>query len=371
MKGVRIFVMAIIFMMLLTFCVNATESHRELIDSSGAEELYSFLDDSTKDALNELGIGSVNFDSVFDVSFSKIFSLVKNSVSGAVDSPLKALTKLICIIILICIAQSFVPEGGDYEKIFNVIGVLFSISVIIAPVFQAVEASVSSMGVCGGFMKGLIPVMTGVVSASGNPTLAISFQSAAFGAAQIMSVIGDNYAVPVISGIMALDIAGSLMPGFRLSGITDLIKKTLISVMSFCATLYVSFLGLKGALSNAADTVASKGIKLIISSAVPVVGGAVSEAYSGILGSLILVRSTIGIFGMIAIALIMMPSMIQLIFWIFALKAGAAVSEIFNLGSIASLMKALSSVLTLFNVVLLFNGVLFIISLALIVTIRQ
>ncbi len=374
MKAVKMIICTFVVFVTLIIPVSGEEkqnNYNEIIDSAGVEEIYSHLDEKTKEALSEIGLEAVDFDSLFDVSFKDIFALVKNSVRGTIDSPLTSLVKLVCIIILVCVAQSFVPDSGNYQSVFNISGVLFSISVIIVPVYQAVESAISSMGVSAGFMKGLIPVLAGVISVSGNPTLALSFQSLAFGVAQVMSILGENYVIPVIGAVMAIDITGALMPEFKLSGITELIKKTLISTMSFCATLYVSFLGLKGALSNAADTVANKGIKLIISSAVPVVGGAVSEAYSGILGSLVLVRSTMGIFGIVAIALIMLPSMLQLLFWIFALKAGAAAGEVFGLGGISSMLKALSSALTLFNVVLLFNGVLFIISLALIITIKQ
>ena len=192
-----------------------------------------------------------------------------------------------------------------------------------------------------------------------------------FSAAEAISALGKNYVVPIVGAVTALDLTGSLMPSMKLSGITELVKKTVIQTLSFTATLYVSFLGIKGALANAADTVASKGIKLVISSAVPIVGGAVSEAYSGIIGSLVLVRSTVGIFGIIVIAVITVPSMLQLLFWIFALKLGAAAGEVFSLGGVSSLLKALSCAITLLNVVILFGAVLFIISLALLLSLKK
>ena len=83
-----------------------------------------------------------------------------------------------------------------------------------------------------------------------------------------------------------------------------------------------------------------------------------------------LVKSTVGIFGIAAVALINLPSCIQLLFWIFALKLSAAIGELFNQQGIAELLKALASSITLLNVVLLFNAVLFIISTALILVIK-
>lgn len=374
MRKVKIF--AVCVLIILSFSVNAyaageSEYYNGQIESSGAEDILSGLDSETKERLGELGIEDVNFSSLFDVSFSKIFSFVKKAAEGKLESPLKSLMKLLSVIILIAFCESFMPDDDKMKNVINMAAVLFSVTVIISPLYDAMESAVSSVGVCADFMKSLIPVLVGIVSASGNPSLAVSFQSCAFAAAEVISALGKNYVVPIVGAVTALDLTGSLMPSMKLSGITELVKKTVIQTLSFTATLYVSFLGIKGALANAADTVASKGIKLVISSAVPIVGGAVSEAYSGIIGSLVLVRSTVGIFGIIVIAVITVPSMLQLLFWIFALKLGAAAGEVFSLGGVSSLLKALSCAITLLNVVILFGAVLFIISLALLLSLKK
>ena len=374
MRKVKIF--AVCVLIILSFSVNAyaageSEYYNGQVESSGAEDILSGLDSETKERLGELGIEDVNFSSLFDVSFSKIFSFVKKAAEGKLESPLKSLMKLLSVIILIAVCESFMPDDDKMKNVINMAAVLFSVTVIISPLYDAMESAVSSVGVCADFMKSLIPVLVGIVSASGNPSLAVSFQSCAFAAAEVISALGKNYVVPIVGAVTARDLTGSLMPSMKLSGITELVKKTVIQTLSFTATLYVSFLGIKGALANAADTVASKGIKLVISSAVPIVGGAVSEAYSGIIGSLVLVRSTVGIFGIIVIAVITVPSMLQLLFWIFALKLGAAAGEVFSLGGVSSLLKALSCAITLLNVVILFGAVLFIISLALLLSLKK
>ena len=374
MRKVKIF--AVCVLIILSFSVNAyaageSEYYNGQVESSGAEDILSGLASETTERLGELGIEDVNFSSLFDVSFSKIFSFVKKAAEGKLESPLKSLMKLLSVIILIAVCESFMPDDDKMKNVINMAAVLFSVTVIISPLYDAMESAVSSVGVCADFMKSLIPVLVGIVSASGNPSLAVSFQSCAFAAAEVISALGKNYVVPIVGAVTALDLTGSLMPSMKLSGITELVKKTVIQTLSFTATLYVSFLGIKGALANAADTVASKGIKLVISSAVPIVGGAVSEAYSGIIGSLVLVKSTVGIFGIIVIAVITVPSMLQLLFWIFALKLGAAAGEVFSLGGVSSLLKALSCAITLLNVVILFGAVLFIISLALLLSLKK
>lgn len=351
--------------------IEKNEYYSRQIDSAGLNELYSSMDEDSKEILEELGIDEVSFESLFDISPGKVFDAVKDILKGKSSQPVKTALKLSGIIILLSTGGAFMPEDDKMKGILNTVGVLLCVAALSVPLFEAVESAVSSVGMCCVFMKGLIPVLAGVLIASGNPMTALSFQTWAFSAAQMISSVCQSFTLPVVGAVTALDISDSIMPGYRLCGITGLIKKTVIWILSSTATLYISFLGIKGVLASSADSVASKGIKLIISSAVPVVGGALSEAYSGIIGSLTLVRSTAGVFGIISVAAITLPSVINLVLWILILKLCSAAAAIFEQDEISGLLDALSSALTLMNVVLLFNCVLFIISMVLLVNLKQ
>ncbi len=363
---VVIFSFLIIFFAMTPYAYAEAEDY----DTFGIYELFSAVPDEAKELLHELGITEIDFDSVFNVSGKDIWQLGKKLLTGSIGSPTDSMIRLMAVIILTAVCECFIPQDEKMKMISEMAGILFCALSILSQISTAISSAVSSISVTEKFVLALIPVLTSIVSASGNPTLALSFQSIAFAAAQIISALAGNFIVPIVGAVLALDVTGALMPHYKLYGLTDFIKKLITVLMSFAATLFVSFLGIKGALANAADSLASKGIKLVISSAVPVVGGALSEAYSGIIGSLVLAKSTVGIFGICAVALINLPSCVQLLFWIFALRFSSAVADLFEQRSIATLLKALASSLTLLNVVLLFVAVLFIISTALLLLIK-
>lgn len=362
----------IIICLLIFVCFNVAASAEtdDFLSESGAGELFDSLDDETKALFEAAGISDLSFDSLFSVSAGDIRNSVKKLITGGIEAPLNSFVRLMAVIVLLSVFECFMPEDSPIKSVSEVAGTLFCIVSVISPLTTAMVSAASSITVSSSFMLGLVPVLAAVVSASGNPSLALSFQSIAFAAAQFISAVSKNCIMPLVGAVLALDITGAVMPSFRLSGLTRFIKKTLTSVMTFSATVFVAFLSIKDALANAADTVTSRGIKLAISSAVPVVGGALSEAYSGVIGSIVLARSTVGIFGIAAIALINLPSCIQLVFWIFALKLSAAAGELFGQNSTAELLKNIASAITLLNVVLVFNGVLFIISTALLVAVK-
>lgn len=372
-RSVKVLIVVFLILLLfLTFNVIAfaQSNYDSLFEQAGGDELLERLPDEISELFEQLGINQIDFDSVFNVKAEDVVRLVKNLITGNIESPAKSLVRLMAVIILMAVCESFVPDDDKFRFVTEMCGILISVISIINPLSTAVSGAVSSVEVTESFMLILIPVLTAVVSASGNPGLAISFQSIAFVAAQVISGIAVNVIIPFVGAILALDISGSLIPSFKMSGLTDFIKKALSAVLSISATIYVSFLGLKGALANVADSLATKSVKLVISSAVPVVGGALSEAYSGVIGSIVLVKSTLGVFGICAIALINLPSCVQILFWTLTLKLANAVAEMFDLSGMSALFKALTSTLILLNVVLLFVAVLFIISTALVLVIK-
>lgn len=351
---------------LTAFAVN----EEKLFDYIGTEKLLESIPDEVSTLLSELGVNDIDFTSILNVKAKDLWRLAKTMITGAIESPIKSMLRIFYVIILLAVCESFIKDDVKLKYVVEMFGTLFCVITVIKPISDTISSAVASVKLTESFMLVLIVVLTSVVSAAGNPGLAVSFQSIAFIGAQIIAGIASGVLVPLTGVVLSLDISGTMIPTYKLNSITDFIKKTITTSLSVCATVYVSFLGLKSALANAADTFASKGIKLIISTTVPVVGAALSETYSGIVGSMILARSTIAVLGIGVIALINFPSCLQLVFWIFAFKAGNAVASLFEQDSLAVMFKAFASTLVLLNAVLLFVAVLFIISTALILVIK-
>lgn len=366
-----VFTAFFVIVLVVIFSLNssAVGSENRYIDEQVQHIIENIPDDVMK-LLEDNSEKKIGIDSFVKFSFSDVVSIVKDIVTGQIESPLKSLIKLISVVVIIAVSECFVPDDSKAKAIMEIFGKTMCVVTVISPISTAIASTVASINVSESFMLLLLPVLTSIVSVSGNPMTAISFQTISFAGAQIITFIAQKIMVPVVGIVLSLDFASTIMPVYNLSGITDFIKKAVTVVMSFSATVFVSFMGIKGALSNAADTVANKGIRLVISSAVPVVGGALSEAYNGILGSMILAKSTLGVLGICVMFLINLPSCIQMLFWIFSLRLSGAVADLFEQKGLSALFRSLASSLTLLNVILVFVAVLFIISTALLLVIR-
>ena len=149
------------------------------------------------------------------------------------------------------------------------------------------------------------------------------------------------------------------------------VKNTVIKTLSVLATIFTSVLSIKGILSNIADTVSVKGTKMIVSSVVPIIGGSVSEAYGSVINSLLLLRSSVGVFGIVVISAVNLPVIIELFLWSASISFSAILADIFSLKSIADFYREVSNVIKTFNAILIFCCVLFIISTGILIIIKN
>ena len=189
-------------------------------------------------------------------------------------------------------------------------------------------------------------------------------------AAQAAAQTAGNIIMPLCGAFSAFGVSASLSPELKLIKLADMIKKLTIGVLSFVAAAFSAVLGLKSLLAGSADTLASKGIKLALSSAVPIVGGALSDAYSSIIGSVSLLKSTVGVFGVIAVVMIDLPVVLQLTARIILLKLLGVLSSSMGDDTTGKVLDTLSSALTVINAAVIFTAVLFIISTGIVISVK-
>ncbi|HZJ78837.1 MAG TPA: hypothetical protein VFD52_08575 [Clostridia bacterium] len=375
MKVLKILILSIALIFIFSIAASATEKNAmslydDQLKSSGIESAEDSLPKQTKEMLDELGIQNVDFNSIFNTSPRKIIDLLINIIKGEMNSPLNSMAKILGILILMALANSFIASGEKEMLATNIVCGAFILIIIISPLTSAISGAVSSVSALSSFMLVLIPILAGIITASGNPLLALSFNSVAFASAQVVSQIIKNIVVPCTGVVMSMGTIGAMTTDFKLDEIAEIVKKVVVGAFSAIATLFSAFLSIKGILANAADTVAAKGIKLAISGAVPIVGSTLADSYSSIIGSVSLVKSTVGVFGIGCVLLISAPIIIELTMWSLGLKLLSACSEMFGIEGLGSMFKAVSSGLSLLNVCLIFNMFLMIITLGITLAIK-
>lgn len=362
---------SLIFLFLFSvsaYGVNTDDYYENSLEASGAKELADYLSDNTKEYLEKLGCDNPDFEKILEVSPESVFSVLLDTVRGGYKQPLKAALTATGIVLLVSICSGFFPDGEKSRAAVNIISGCAVVLGIFTPASESIRAAASAIGACAAFEKALIPVLAGVLTAGGNPALALGFKGAAFAAAEFVQSFAKNFAVPLTGISAALSITGAMLPTLRLNAVGDMLRKVMTTALACVSGLFTGFLSLKSILATSADAMVVKGVRMA-ASFVPVVGGALGEAYASVAASIALLKSTVGIYAIVALVFICVPVSLSLIMWVIAMRTACMVSDLLDCRVCSEILKGISFVYSTANAILLFCAAVFIISTGLVITI--
>ena len=371
-KNVLIVLTIIFLCCAFSSVASATESDcfEQQLDASGADELWDTLSEEDEYLLEKLGIEKNNFEDIDDVSFRNIADFFYELIRGEYTSVISVLFILVTVVIIVSAVSQLLPEGTGTSGILNFVSCVFSSVLLIKSVSSCITNAVSAFECSSNFIVALVPVLAAVITVSGLPSLALTYNSLSFAAAQFVSYVAKSFVVPLLRVVLSLSIVSSVSNTLNVSKFVGFLKKITVFIFSFSATVFITMLSLKGMLAAAADTVAVRGIRFLIGNIIPVVGGAVSDAYLSVVGTLNLVKSTVGVFAIAVIAVINLPVIVECVLWIFSLNLLSAVSDVFSQDQLSRLFASASSALTLLTVSVLFEMLVFVLSLGLVLVIK-
>ena len=140
---------------------------------------------------------------------------------------------------------------------------------------------------------------------------------------------------------------------FRLDKIADSLKSFICWSLGGLLTVFVGILSIQGIVASSADTVSLKATKFLISSVVPVVGGALSDALGSVQSCVKLLKTSVGAYGIIIAVMTFLPLLIESISWLLVTKISQVVAEFLGVGGVTPVLKATSSVLSIILAIIL------------------
>lgn len=339
------------------------------------EKYYDILSDELSDdaisILEESGLDSIDFEKILSAEPKDIINFFKNTAEGTLAGPLKHFVISLGISVIVSVCFSYLSEDEKKKNAVTLLVYSYIAVSVCVPMASLLSAGAAAISMSSKFMLAFLPILAGIIAAANNPLLALNYNAVTLYLAEAIALFSSNILVPFEGMFFALVCVSSVSDTMHVKNLGNIIKNSVTKTLSVLATIFVAVLSIKGILSNIADTVAVKGAKLLVSSIVPVIGGSMSDAYASIVNSLALLKSSVGVFGIIAIAAINLPVIFEMMFWGISLTCSAVVADIFNLKNAADFFRDISNVIKTFNAILIFCCMLFIVSTGILLTIKN
>lgn len=330
-----------------------------------AEDFTSVYEETGRQLDDLLADFDVGFTSTELESFSigDFWDLLCGTVSAHIHAPLRLLGAIFLVIAAISLLNTLVGDGlsGEFRGLNSLVATLTSMAVITPIVTEMYNNTLMTLRIAGNYILVFVPVFCSFSVICGNVTSAGFFHFAILTASELLVRLADSFLLPLLCLCTYLGISGSIFGGKNLSYISDLLQKAINRVISVTAMLFAGFVTMKCNVAAKADGLGAKAVKSAISGFVPIVGGAVSDAYGTVKGSFELLHGTVGMVGVIALTIIIVPKVVELLIFRAVLNIGIAAAGLFSAEPVAGLLKCFDNGLSVALCVLVCHSLTFVV----------
>ncbi len=270
-------------------------------EAVGAGEVEAALDGGV---LELLGDASPD-DADQSRTLKSLLSSIKDLLPDVLRSALRAGASVLLISAVVGIASNALDAS---ESKWSAPAAVAGTTAVSLCVFSGsggfLGAARQTMETLDSFSKVLLPTLTALAASSGAAISAPAKYAAAALFIDVLITLSSNVILPVICAYGAAVIAEAAFGGSAFSGASSLLKWLSTTLMTLIVLAFIVYIGLTGLISGNADAAALRLAKTAISTALPVVGGIMSDAAASVLSGAAVLRSSIGVFGILAVTAI-------------------------------------------------------------------
>lgn len=268
-----------------------------------AEESEILQTETLKDGLD--GEASMLMDGLSPdtaADFGKELWRMVTSVLSDLETPLRSALKLgakLLSVVILCAAVKGADMGLS-KRAVSWAGAAAMTAIYAGSVSGLSGTAEQTVERIADFQKLLLPVLSGALAASGGGTSSAALYAGSTLVFSVLSGLIRRILLPMADIFLLLSAAECAAEGGHFRALRELGGWSISAALKGIVYAFTGYLALTGLLTGSADTMALKAAKTV-SGAVPVVGAMLSDASEAILAGAGVLKTSAGIFGMLAV----------------------------------------------------------------------
>ncbi|MDR2074513.1 MAG: stage III sporulation protein AE [Oscillospiraceae bacterium] len=339
--------------------INLDEEYNKQLELSGAEKLKDHLPPEVLKIFENLDISEKKPFNFFLLSPQKIFVLIVEIFKEKLKIPLKTISFVFIILLLGALLGCF-DISDEIEHVFGAVSVCFAAINIISPILNSISQVFTVFHCASGFILCFAPIITGISIVTGQRIMAVSYASCVIYTWQTLFKHAGQLLEPFLKMIIGVSIISSLTERLNLSKLFEFLLKLSRWLLIIIVSIFSFVVSLQNIFASTMQNAAGKGVKLAFSF-LPIVGGTLGDAAAAVAACTSTLKSGVGIFGIISVVAIFLPSIFECFIWIISLNFCEFVGELFGYTKMISIFKISSKTLNLLLAFLIFSLVVFIV----------
>lgn len=310
----------------------------------GQKDIENALPDEAAKELEEIGIHAD--EGVENITVGNVFEGIWKYICSAAVKPLRMLASLVGVIILSTLIQSMNHSENSMTSVFSAVGILACAGIVCTGIGSLISDSKTAIDGLSSFLSVYVPVFAGIMAANGQTATAAAYNGIITVMVELFCQVFTLFVFPLASCILGITVAGSFNPDLKISGIAEGAKKIVNWILAFVMTVFAGVLSVQSFVGSAADSAAMRAARFTVSGSVPIVGGAVADALLTVKESVGVIKASVGAYGIIASAAVMLPALLSLFLFRLILIVSASISDTFGVSGIKDLLKSGETVLS-------------------------
>lgn len=224
--------------------------------------------------------------------------------------------------------------------------------------FQAAAMVRDSVSLLVGLMQSMLPLVTTLLAGVGAFFTAGLFHPLMLVGINVVAMLVKGLVIPALIAAVVLDVIGGIS-GYKLGGIAQLLRQIGLWATGAGLTLFLGLVAIYGTAGPVADGVALRSGKFLANSFIPVVGKLFSDATEVVFGSTYLLKSAVGVTGLLGVGYIILLPILKIIVLILVFRLAAAVLAPIGAKPIVDALSQFATTLVHLTVALGAVGVMF------------
>jgi stage III sporulation protein AE len=195
------------------------------------------------------------------------------------------------------------------------------------------------------FMESLIPLLLVLMAGSGALASAGIFHPLMLLVTNLVAVLTKRWVLPLVLMATLVELVSLWLPKYSLKNLGMLLRQVGLTLLGGLMTLFLGIMAVEGAAGAVADGVTLRTGKFVVNTFVPVIGKMFSDAMEAVLGSSLLLKNAVSIFGALGIIVLVTFPLIKLFAMMALYRVGAAASEPLGVAGVGDALNLMANAL--------------------------
>lgn len=236
--------------------------------------------------------------------------------------------KIISVSLLCSLLKNIqVHNESNVGEVAFYICYLFVVTLAISSYSDISKLCVEAMNKLTNFMNLITPLFLSLMVANGNIVSVKFIQPILVVIISLVNTIIVKIIIPIIFISMMINVIGNISNNIEVSKLPSILQKSSVWIVNFVLGILIGILSLEGTLAANVDGFAAKTTKTVVSTAIPVVGKALSDATDSIIGAASITKNALGVVGVITIIGIVCIPIIKMLIMTLIFNVSAALIE--------------------------------------------